>query len=215
MFAHPIKQRKGFTLIELVTIIIIIALLSSIAVPAYTRLTAHVNYLLEVQKLRSFLLDARGHAVKYHTTVTVTWDPSQGTFTETEDQYIPDTDQPTALSSSNSGLQNQLNTTGAPFAQNSQGSYPNGQNLNAQQTNTFTLEDGMDVSDFQTDSSTISAANMAILQSSGQNVNNTIQFNPDGSCTQTSFSLVSQDGYGTSFQFYPPTGRLEISDLGA
>jgi type IV fimbrial biogenesis protein FimT len=66
------RTQGGFTLIEMLTTLIIVGILASIAAPAFTSLIASQQVKTSASMLQSSLLLARSEAVKRNTDVTVT-----------------------------------------------------------------------------------------------------------------------------------------------
>src|SRR4051794_29344581 len=70
----PARRRAGFTLIEMVVMIMIIAILSSVAVPAYHRFRARTQFEATVQKTVSLLAWARAAAIESNADAVVRYD---------------------------------------------------------------------------------------------------------------------------------------------
>jgi type IV fimbrial biogenesis protein FimT len=66
------RAQNGFTLIEMLTTLIIVGILAAIAAPAFTSLIASQNIKTSASMLQSSLLLARSEALKRNTVVTVT-----------------------------------------------------------------------------------------------------------------------------------------------
>ena len=72
--------KRGFTLIELIVIIVIIATMASIVVPAYSRFLERTRFNGVVSDIVDLFADARERAIAKDTTVTVSFNPASMTF---------------------------------------------------------------------------------------------------------------------------------------
>lgn len=93
-------HRKGFTLIEMIVLIIIMAVLSATAVPAYSRLRDRAVFQVRVNQLVSFLANARAQAIDLKTRVEMRFDPQTDTFTVRGESAFDSADMPTDLAES-------------------------------------------------------------------------------------------------------------------
>jgi prepilin-type N-terminal cleavage/methylation domain-containing protein len=104
MRERPIKMagrlRRGFTLIEMLVLIIIIAVLSSIAVPNYSRFHASMKFKQSVRSVVGLLQYTRQSAVQNNADATLGYDPRSGSFHVVVDVPDPGQDQPAALQDS-------------------------------------------------------------------------------------------------------------------
>src|SRR5687767_13530923 len=87
--------RHGFTLIELVVVIIIMAVLSAVAVPSYTKLRDRSKFDGSVQDVITLYRWARDAAVESGLETTVRFDPSTATFVGIAEQPHILSDMPT------------------------------------------------------------------------------------------------------------------------
>ena len=69
----PVRSR-GFTLIELMIVLALLAIVAFIAVPNFTDFIERNRIQTQAQELQAFLLYARGEAVSRNTSITVTLD---------------------------------------------------------------------------------------------------------------------------------------------
>ncbi|HEV2042162.1 MAG TPA: GspH/FimT family protein [Casimicrobiaceae bacterium] len=71
-------RARGFTLVELLTVVVVLVVLTTIAVPAFNELTASQRVQMAAMDLFTSLLRARSEAIKQNTDVTLssagTWD---------------------------------------------------------------------------------------------------------------------------------------------
>src|SRR2546429_7115710 len=85
----PNAERRAFTLIEMIVLIIIIAVVSSVAVPAYSRFNATAKFQSVVRETMAMLDSARLTAIQSGADVTVQFDAQSATFmvvTQTQPQ---------------------------------------------------------------------------------------------------------------------------------
>ncbi len=100
-----VKYRlRGFTFVEMTVLIIIIAVLSSMVVPAYTRFLARAEFDKTVQQVLGFLSAARGAAISSGSDCTVAYDPGQGAFIASGGIAVRDTDVPVAIEEKGTSL---------------------------------------------------------------------------------------------------------------
>ena len=74
------RRKVAFTLIELLMIIIIIAVVSALVVPAYARYWSKAKFESSVHQIEEMLSDARDKAVELDTTTTVSFNKQSQTF---------------------------------------------------------------------------------------------------------------------------------------
>jgi len=91
------SHRDGFTLIEMLVLIIIMAVLSSVAVPAYSRFRAATAFDVRVGELVGFLSSARALAIETGSDVRVTFDAQSDTFQMEARSGEAVDDRPTAM----------------------------------------------------------------------------------------------------------------------
>jgi len=116
------RRNRGFTLIELITVIIIIAVISSIAVPSYARFLARAEFDKNVRKTAAMLAFARESAIQAAADAIVRFDAQTETFHTAVDRQQPQTDLPVAMQETPES--------------------------NSQDVRTFNLSEDMSVSDF-------------------------------------------------------------------
>lgn len=91
------RRRRGFTLIEMIVLIIIMAVLSATAVPAYSRLRDRAVFQVRVGQIVSLLTQARAQAIDLRTQVEMRFDPQTDTFTVRGESAFDAADLPTDL----------------------------------------------------------------------------------------------------------------------
>lgn len=91
---------KAFTLIEMLVLIIIIAVLTSVAVPAYARFHARAKFQQSVQETVSLLAWARDQAIQNGADSVIRFDPQTETFQVTVETPGADADRPSAVQES-------------------------------------------------------------------------------------------------------------------
>jgi type IV fimbrial biogenesis protein FimT len=70
--ANPPSLATGFTLVELLTVVVILVVLAALAGPAFTEFTAQQRVQVAATDLFTSLLRARSEAIKQNTDVTLT-----------------------------------------------------------------------------------------------------------------------------------------------
>jgi prepilin-type N-terminal cleavage/methylation domain-containing protein len=187
------RLARGFTLIEMIVLIIIIAVITAVAVPAYSRFYAHIKFDGSVQQVMSLLAFARDSAVQASRDSTLQFDPGSETFAVAVDTPDPSPDQPTALQDA--------------------------ANIESQQLvppRTATLGQDVGVVDFQVFQKGSSQGNpnpQSGMNSQGAG-NNTIHFHQDGSSDAANFTIAGQEGFRVDVEVSPLTGRARIKDEG-
>lgn len=83
-----LKNKKGFTLIETMIVIAIIAIMVSIAIPAFTLWIPNYRLKSAVQGLYSSLQSAKMVAIKTNGTSTIDFDVPNGTYTKADGTVI-------------------------------------------------------------------------------------------------------------------------------
>jgi prepilin-type N-terminal cleavage/methylation domain-containing protein len=194
---------RGFTLIEILVVIIIIAVMSSVAVPAYFRFLAHSSFVQSVQQTVSLLGWARNAAVETGTNVSVQFDLHAGTITVSVPQRDTSSgpsriaaDMPTAMQDQQdasatvqprvSPLGEDITVTGLTVIPGAAGSDPTNGGANP-----------------------LPADNQA---QSGNQAQQAINFYSDGTADNAQFALVSTDGFHASVAVVPTTGRAIVGD---
>src|SRR5579872_4956340 len=191
------QRQRGFTLIEILVVIIIIAVMSSVAVPAYFRFLAHTSFTQSVQQTVSLLAWARNAAVETGSDVTVQFDLHAGTITVQVQQ--PDT------SGGQSGLASDMPTAMQDQQNSATPIQPRVSPLGEDMSVTgLTVVPGAAGSD-----PTNGSANPL---PAGNQAQQAINFYSDGTADSAQFALVSADGFRADVSVVPTAGRAIVSD---
>lgn len=184
-----IRTKRAFTLIELLVVIIIIAVMTSILVPAYGRYLEKARFDSVIHEVQDAFAYAREKAVANDTTVMLSYDPQSETFIATVTPPPPPTDQPTAL------------LTG-----------PNGEavtDTGVETPYTVQLDPQYTITNFTTGAQTSgNNAGPNTRQGNAPQIN----FKGDGTCDGAAFTLTSSAGRSASFTLLPASGRLIVEN---
>lgn len=177
----PRRCNRGFTLIELVVVIIIMAVLSAIAVPSYTRLHARAKFDGGVQEVISLFRWAREMAVESGFETTVRFDQQSATFIATVQQMEPLMDAPTAVLEQQEREEQPITPP-----------------------RIYEIGEDLAVADFQ------SYRESSTLESRQSFEDTLVRFLHDGSCDGARFVLVSSEGHRAIVEIAAPTGKPSI-----
>ncbi len=185
MSLHP---RRAFTLIELMVVILMVAVMASVVVPAYSRYNAKVQFENAARQVQDIFAFAREQAITRDTTVTVTYDPQNHAFLAQVAPAQPQTDLPVALSGT-------VNSDGT--------STQTGETQKSAQ-----LGADVNVASFSVSSN----PNVTAAPTTGTGAGNQLNFLPDGTVEGATLTITSADGYSAEFQLWPATGRMTRMD---
>lgn len=180
---HVHSGQRGFTLIEMVVLVVIMAVLSSIAVPTYNHFKARMEFTAAVQGVVQLFAYARDTAIHNDADCSVRYDAQSGAFVVTVEQPPVLNDLPTAL------------------ADTADASQP------LPEPRTMALGDNVQAGNFAVQS--VDDPTGTINQTGAAP---TIVFRPDGTSDAAQFTLASVDGFVTQLQLVPTTGLLVVSD---
>lgn len=91
------RVSAGFTLIEMLVLIIIMAILSTVVVPAYSRLRDRADFETQLSKVQGFFAEARARAIELGADVEVRYDTQSETFVASAPATLSTNDVPTAI----------------------------------------------------------------------------------------------------------------------
>ena len=181
--------RRAFTLIELMVVILMVAVMASIVVPAYNRYYAKSQFENTARQVQDIFAFAREQAITRDTTVTVTYDPQNHAFQAQVAQAQPQTDLPVALSGT-------VNSDGT--------STQSGETQKSAR-----LGADVNVASFSVSSNPNANAS---APTTGTGSSNQLNFLPDGTVEGATLEITSADGYSAQYQLWPATGRLTRMD---
>jgi prepilin-type N-terminal cleavage/methylation domain-containing protein len=178
---------RAFTLIEILVVVIIIAVMAGVVVPAYSRMSTKIKFDGVVGDVKDILRYARAQAVERDTTVTVSYDPQSGTFAARALPTLPATDLPVALSS-----EANVDSDPSPLA--------------AEAPRTVSLDRGYSVGSFSLDTGNANPG------STGQRA---IRFRGDGTSDAAEITLIATSGDAAVLRLMPATGSVVVKDPNA
>jgi len=106
------RTKQGFTLIEMVVIILLLAVLTSIIVPSYSRYWHHTRFMGAVNDIAELIADARERAITKDTQTTLSYLGGMQTFKLEVTPPTPSTDMPTAMNTPESLAEQEKSGTG-------------------------------------------------------------------------------------------------------
>lgn len=178
--------KHGFTLIEMVVVIIIVAVVSAILVPAYSHFYAKARFDGNVREVLDVFAYAREQAIAKDAPATLTFDPQSESFAVTVTPLPPPVDQPTVFADVNAD------------------------SSLLQQTHLVHLDPNMGVVGFSATDTSQGSGNSA---GSGGRGASTVRFRPDGTSDGAEMTVVAADsGYSAHLVLLPGTGRMQIAD---
>ncbi len=179
--------RRAFTLIELMVVILLIAVMASIVVPAYSRFYAKSQFENTARQVQDIFAFAREQAIVRDTTVTVTYDPQNHAFLAQAAPPEPQTDLPVALSATDS---------------------PNGgMTAGGESQKSYQMDPDVSIGAFSVSSNPNSGTDAG-----GSGSGNKLHFLSDGTVESATLTITSADGNRAQFQLRPATGRLSRMD---
>ncbi len=181
MRAH--RRRHGFTLIEMVVLIIIMAVLSSIAVPTYSHFKARMEFAASVREVVGLFAYARDAAVQNDTECTVHFDAQSATFVVTVEEPPLISDAPTAL------VDTQDTAQSAPESQR------------------VVLGEDVAVGNFSVQS--VDDPQGTINQTGTVS---TVVFRPNGTSDAAQFTMAAVEGFTSRLSLVPTTGLVVVAD---
>lgn len=184
MATGSVGSRRAFTLIELVVLIIIIAAISSVAVPAWSRFSERVEFEKSVRQIVDVFNWARAAAIQSGGQAVVRFDAQQGLFVATVEPPPTLTDAPVAL-------QERAEQTSLPSA-----------------PRVTMFSERLMVTEFRS----MSASGSQPVSLGGSSAADEIRFYPDGSSDAGTFTVISISGRRASVEIMPATGQPVIME---
>lgn len=175
--------RRAFTLIELMVVILLIAVMASIVVPAYSRFYAKSQFENTARQVQDIFAFAREQAIFRDTTVTVTYAPQNHAFLAQVAPPQPQTDLPVALLSGDS---------------------PNGGMASGGESQkSYQMDPDVNIGAFSVSNNPNSSTG-----ADGSGSGTVLHFLSDGTVESATLTITSADGHVAQFQLWPATGRL-------
>jgi prepilin-type N-terminal cleavage/methylation domain-containing protein len=184
-----VTSRRAFTLIEVLVIIIIIAVMASIAVPAYDRFYGRTQFMQSVGEVQDLFAEARQQAIDHDTTATVAFNGQTQTFTVTLEMPPPDTDLPVAVQET----QAQQVVSASPKTQD------------------VRLANNVAVMGFQPGDGMGASPSGSAGGGTG-NGGPQVQFHGDGTSEGATLELASESGYSARMVLVGSTGQLQVEE---
>ena len=180
-----LSLRRAFTLIELMVVILMIAVMAGVIVPAYSHYYMKAQFDSTARQVQDIFAFAREQAIVRDTTVTVSYDPQTHAFTAQVAPPQTQTDLPVALAG----------------AVNADGSTSQG----GETQKSCRLDPDVNIGSFSVSSAASGTAG-------GPSGGNQLHFLGDGTVEGATLSITSGNGYAAQFQLWPATGRLTRMD---
>lgn len=178
------RLKQGFTLIEMVVIILLLAVTAGIVVPSYTRFWNHTRFMGTVNDVADLVADARERAISKDTTSTITYFSGMRTFKLEVAPPAQNADIPKAMQTPEQG--DPLSTGGVRGYQ---------------------LREDALVQDFSVGGG--GGAPSALGGNQGQ----ALHFREDGSNDGARIALVNDKGYAAVIRVMPATGQVVIDEM--
>ncbi len=174
-------RSRAFTLIELMVVILIIAVVAAVMVPAYAGFYSKTRFDAEIRRQQDYFAEARERAIKDDTTVTVHFEHGAAAFSIAIDPLPQQSDLPTAMLTA-AGTDLSLSPDVSPYH----------------------IGNDFRVENFVTSSAgSGSGGPLANSQSD-------VQFRGDGTSDSAEYDIKSGDGYFAHLTLSPMTGRLTL-----
>ncbi|HZT42072.1 MAG TPA: prepilin-type N-terminal cleavage/methylation domain-containing protein [Chthonomonadaceae bacterium] len=186
-----LRRSKAFTLIELMVVILIIATVASIVVPAYARYWTGVRLQAKAAEIRDLFAYAREQVVMHDTTATLTFHPQEQTFTLAFDPAPPPSTGPAALASADTSGNSGASAPSQPASRE------------------VAMGDAFAIRNFQAGSNSGNSQPGSAGSSNSQG--DDIHFQGDGTTLEhAEFTLVNPSGSSVHMVLWPAAGRLTV-----
>lgn len=184
------KLKKGFTLIEMVVVIIIISVVAAILVPAYGRFYIRQSFEAGVGDVQDAFAYAREQALAKDAPVTLVYDAQSDSFTINLTQLPPPADQPSSFPDTSVD------------------------NATLNQAHSVQLDRSVSISGFtSTDTSLDSVSGGTSPSTSNGRGATSVKFRSDGTSDGAELTVVdSANGYSAHMILQPGTGHLIRDD---
>jgi prepilin-type N-terminal cleavage/methylation domain-containing protein len=177
------RTATGFTLIEMVVVIIIVAVMAGVLVPAYGRFYARTRFDANVRDVQDVFAYAREQALAKDAPVTLMFDPGSETFAVNVTAPPPPTDQPLAF----------------PDVKTDSASVP--------ETHVTQLDSSMAINGF---AATDTGQNSSSGTGRGATI---VHFRPDGTSDAAELTVLGmENGYMAHMTLQPGNARLTLDD---
>ena len=184
------KRNPGFTLIEMVVVIIIVAVMAGVLVPAYGRFYSRAKFDATVRDVQDVFAYAREQALAKDAPVTLMFDPGSETFAVNVTAPPPPTDQPLAF----------------PDVKTDSASVP--------ETHVTQLGSSMAINGFSaTDTGQNSGGSAGMGSNRAGRGSTIVHFRPDGTSDGAELTLLgAENGYMAHMTLNPGNARLTLDD---
>ena len=185
------KRTAGFTLIEMVVVVIIIAVMAGVLVPSYGRFYARAKFDATTRDVQDVFAYAREQAIAKDAPATLTFDPGSETFAVNVTAPPPPNDQPVAF----------------PDVKTDSASKP--------ETHITQLSSSMAVNGFSATAAGQtgqSGGGGGMMGSAGRG-STVVHFRPDGTSDGAQLTLLgAENGYMAHMTLNPGNARLTLDD---
>jgi len=180
-------RRRGFTLIEMIVVVIIVAVMASVLVPAYSKFYARQRFDSSVQDVQGAFAYARELSLQLDAPVTLNFDPQSETFAVDGSQLAPPVDQPSNFPDVTSN------------------------NATLSQTHVVPLDPGVRIVGFSTTDDSLDSVSGPNAQptAGGGRGATSVHFRPDGTSDGAELTVVDPvNGYSVHLTLQPATSRM-------
>ncbi len=180
------RAGRGFTLIEMVVIITLLAVVAGIVVPSYTRFWHHTRFMGAVNDIADLLADARERAITKDTSSTITYFGGTQTFKLEVTPPTQNTDIPKSMQNPEQG---DPQSTGGIRG--------------------YQLREDTIIQEFSVGGKGGQGAPTALSGNQAQS----LHFREDGANDGGRITLVNDKGFGAMIRILPATGQIVIDEM--